>query len=218
MFSFICAWIYGWVNNAQHGDLRRHRDHYNVTVTWNVSGRWYLPLRNTRASIILEVNINGCRWPNVDRSQSISRNDICAVCSEYSGYRTHTWSMVPQITDNVAVCSTAYPDRQHRKHQRFPLLTPSEQFTDDRWIPSTYGQFCENVPIAWWLQGQPGTPMTGAVFCLLLGVSSGCARPITGQVTSVTWPVIGWAYSELPPSKRQKTGPVLWISGLTGLT
>ena len=31
------------------------------------------------------------------------------------------------------------------------------------------------------------------VFRLLLGVSSGCAWPITGQVTSVTWPVIGWA-------------------------
>ena len=33
----------------------------------------------------------------------------------------------------------------------------------------------------------------GHVFCLLLRVSSGCARPITGQVKSVTWPVIGWA-------------------------
>ena len=32
---------------------------------------------------------------------------------------------------------------------------------------------------------------SGPVFCLLLRVSSGCARPITGQVTSVTWPVIG---------------------------
>ena len=31
-------------------------------------------------------------------------------------------------------------------------------------------------------------------FCLLLGVSTGCAWPITGRVfTSVTWPVIGWA-------------------------
>ena len=38
--------------------------------------------------------------------------------------------------------------------------------------------------------------MTSAHFCLLLGVCSGGARPITGQVTSVTWPVIGWAYSE----------------------
>ena len=48
---------------------------------------------------------------------------------------------------------------------------------------------------------------TGPVFCLLLRVSSGCAQPITGQVTLVTWPVIGWAQSELTPSKRQKTGP-----------
>ena len=35
--------------------------------------------------------------------------------------------------------------------------------------------------------------MAGTVFCILLGVSSGCAWPITGQVTSVTWSVIGWA-------------------------
>ena len=33
----------------------------------------------------------------------------------------------------------------------------------------------------------------GPIFCLLLWVSSGCAQPITGQVTSVTCPVIGWA-------------------------
>ena len=38
-----------------------------------------------------------------------------------------------------------------------------------------------------------GIVWPGPVFCLLLGVSSGCAWPITGQVTSVTWPVIGWA-------------------------
>ena len=48
---------------------------------------------------------------------------------------------------------------------------------------------------------------SGPVFCLSLGVSSGCAQPITGQVTSVTWPVIGSAQSELTLSKRQKTGP-----------
>ena len=41
---------------------------------------------------------------------------------------------------------------------------------------------------------------SGPIFCLLLGVSSGCAQPITGHVTSVTWPVIGlnivWAFSD----------------------
>ena len=32
MFSLICAWINGWVNNSVAGDLRRHRTHYDVTV------------------------------------------------------------------------------------------------------------------------------------------------------------------------------------------
>ena len=29
--SLICAWINGWVNNREAGDLRRHRAHYDVT-------------------------------------------------------------------------------------------------------------------------------------------------------------------------------------------
>ena len=32
MFSLICAQINGWVNNAEAGDFRRHRTHYDVTV------------------------------------------------------------------------------------------------------------------------------------------------------------------------------------------
>ena len=32
MFSLICAWTSGWVNNRDAGDLRRHHVHYDVTV------------------------------------------------------------------------------------------------------------------------------------------------------------------------------------------
>ena len=32
MFSLICAWINGWVNNHKAGDLRRHCVHYDVPV------------------------------------------------------------------------------------------------------------------------------------------------------------------------------------------
>ena len=32
MFSLICAWINGWVNNREAGDLRRHPAHCDVTV------------------------------------------------------------------------------------------------------------------------------------------------------------------------------------------
>ena len=32
MFSLISAWINGWVNNGDAGDLRRHRAYYDVIV------------------------------------------------------------------------------------------------------------------------------------------------------------------------------------------
>ena len=33
MFSVICTWINGWVNNREAGDLRRHRAYCDVIVT-----------------------------------------------------------------------------------------------------------------------------------------------------------------------------------------
>ena len=32
LFSLICVWINGWINNREAGDLRRYRAHYDVTV------------------------------------------------------------------------------------------------------------------------------------------------------------------------------------------
>ena len=32
MFSLICTWIKGWVNNGEAGDLRRYRAHFDTTV------------------------------------------------------------------------------------------------------------------------------------------------------------------------------------------
>ena len=32
MFSLICVWINGWVNNREAGDLKRHWAHYDVIV------------------------------------------------------------------------------------------------------------------------------------------------------------------------------------------
>ena len=41
MFSLICVWISGWVNNREDGDLRRHRPHYDVTVMILLGQRMY---------------------------------------------------------------------------------------------------------------------------------------------------------------------------------
>ena len=34
MFSLICVWINGWLNNREAGDQRRYRAHYDVIVMW----------------------------------------------------------------------------------------------------------------------------------------------------------------------------------------
>ena len=34
MFSLICVWINGWINNREAGDLRRYRAHYDVIVMY----------------------------------------------------------------------------------------------------------------------------------------------------------------------------------------
>ena len=36
MFSLICAWTKGWVNNRDASDLRRHHAHYDITVRHHV--------------------------------------------------------------------------------------------------------------------------------------------------------------------------------------
>ena len=35
MFSLICVWINGWVNNREAGDWRRYRAHYDATAMIN---------------------------------------------------------------------------------------------------------------------------------------------------------------------------------------
>ena len=37
MFSLICVWMNGWVNNGEAGDLRRHRGHYDVNIMNSVT-------------------------------------------------------------------------------------------------------------------------------------------------------------------------------------
>ena len=44
MFPFICAWINGWVNNGEAGDLRCHHTHYDIIVMYCISYHWRLSL------------------------------------------------------------------------------------------------------------------------------------------------------------------------------
>ena len=58
MFSLICACVDGRVNNREAGDLKRHRDHYDVTVM-----RTKMPAANRRhfQQHVIEMNHIGLK-------------------------------------------------------------------------------------------------------------------------------------------------------------
>ena len=72
MFSLICAWIYGWVNNRDAGDLRRHRAHYDIIVmecfrsAWAGSSDWHDLWSRcfTNSSMVPFINMDK---PNMDK-------------------------------------------------------------------------------------------------------------------------------------------------------
>ena len=53
MFSLICTWINGWVNNCKIGDLRCYCTHYDVTV---MSRKVSTPLTCRAAGLLTIVN------------------------------------------------------------------------------------------------------------------------------------------------------------------
>ena len=57
MFSLICAWIIGWVNNREAGDLRRHRAHYVVIQIYGHNLPKILPLGKAQKVISLLCDV-----------------------------------------------------------------------------------------------------------------------------------------------------------------
>ena len=60
MFSLICVWIDGWINNREAGDLRRYRAHYDVIVMRRGNIAWCANEENKSMSIVyahLDVHV-----------------------------------------------------------------------------------------------------------------------------------------------------------------
>ena len=60
-FDVFCAWIKGWVNNPEAGDLRHHRAHYDVIVIMLPRRMWgksngYKPQQNTAQCFYDTIN------------------------------------------------------------------------------------------------------------------------------------------------------------------
>ena len=91
MFSLICSWTNGWVNNREASNLRHHLAHYDVT----------------------EMIVNTIVVDDSARSQGISSHDIGLGIKEYSSFNTrwvheihqlhtHPWSL-PDWTWSVSI-------------------------------------------------------------------------------------------------------------------
>ena len=65
VFSLICIWTNGWVNNGDAGGLRRNRAHYGVTVMRKhntmTSRKWHGVSNNRQLSCLL----NSLLWLNL---------------------------------------------------------------------------------------------------------------------------------------------------------
>ena len=90
MFSLICAWINGWVNNGEAGDLRRHRAHYDVTVM-----HWQFTLLESRRECAKyrSNSIVNSLWPSEAtwrRRFLSSLAQVMVCCLTASSYITRT--------------------------------------------------------------------------------------------------------------------------------
>ena len=104
MFSLICAWTNGWVNNRNAGDLRRHRAHYDVIVmctTWPPRR----PNRYRRPRHVIDMEPGG-----VDYNGSTFNGDDCATMSR----REHLCIIKYMIWDGV--------ERTRKQIQRAVLI------------------------------------------------------------------------------------------------
>ena len=75
LFSLICAWLDGWVNNHEAGDLRRHHAHYDVIVILMVDQcvLWFY-------LYYYVVQDFACGCPLAPQLQDIGRHSAVCVC------------------------------------------------------------------------------------------------------------------------------------------
>ena len=85
MFSLICVWINGWVNNREAGDLRHYRGHYDVIVMVSLNSLVPGRCSNNFKSLIFKL---------------VSRIDILTISCKIAvgwvpqdliGYLNHRW-------------------------------------------------------------------------------------------------------------------------------
>ena len=101
MFSFICAWMNGWVNNPDADDLSRHRAHYDVivmtkedpdgtpylnhmaAVRWDVISMPHCTIRMLACLVDNTISAQGFRSSLMEIAHC-GKRDISLICIKYN--------------------------------------------------------------------------------------------------------------------------------------
>ena len=82
MFSLICVWINGWVNNREAGYLRLYHTHYKVIVMYHWQ-KWY-PCKRSRSKVkVTKVKTNFVPiWVFLDCNSSLNPQMATKWCTK----------------------------------------------------------------------------------------------------------------------------------------
>ena len=125
-FLWSAPWIYGWVNNREAGDLRRHRAHYDVIVM--------ITNKHHRTWVQQPLVLSHLLRPWNQSMRPLTLGHILLYSDVIMG------AIASQITSLMIVYSTIYSCADQGKHQNSASLDLYGEFTGDRWIPRTNGQ------------------------------------------------------------------------------
>ena len=94
IFSLICVWINGWVNNREVGNLRRYRAHYDVIVMLLVKTVGLtIALEQHRITNIMDI------WEVIKHQNNARFNDLCAP---HPIQYTYSFIIISIIVKNVS--------------------------------------------------------------------------------------------------------------------
>ena len=93
IFSLICVWINGWVNNREAGDLRCYRVHYDVSVMHSKIYSTYI------SYIFIPCLYNNSSYP--------FNNDLRWSGSMQSHTRSNSWRLI-QTSAHLSLIENYY--------------------------------------------------------------------------------------------------------------
>ena len=104
MFSLICVWINGWVNNREAGDLRRYRAHYCVIVMI----RLRLILISAYRPMIMAISFLHPWSKKLPTCHTVTMWTIVVIWKRWLEITFQVWPYVVSLSSSV-VCRIRFP-------------------------------------------------------------------------------------------------------------